>query len=967
MSGINEGGCRPVSPASHVWGVTMLERERELAVCTAALQRAVRGAGGLIAVEGPPGIGKTELVRAVRVGAAGGGVRVLAARGLEVEREVAFGGVRQLLEPVLRPMSPAGVDRVFSGAATPSRQLFEAAAVDPITSADVAFAMSNALYWVLARLADARPLLVAVDDAQWMDESSMRFLQFLLPRIDELRTLVLVATHPPAAAQNGSLLGPILADPSARVIRLGPLSPSAVAELVRDRLGGDPDPSFAEACVDVTAGNPFYVVELLRELAEQGTRPGAAEADLVRTVSPRSISLVLRVRVARIGGGTQIAGALAVLGDGARLDHVAELAGIATADAVRVADSLTRQSILTSGSELSFAHPILGTAVYTDLGPHQRAQMHARAARLLSAAGAPIDRVAAHLMRAEPAADRWVSATLRTAAAAAHAQGAPETAASYLRRALLEPPDTTTRPAVLLELGSTEASTAHPDATRHLTAALGQTTDPAARAEAALRCAPVLSASGHVDEALVMLEAALRAISEVGDGDRDRQLQLQAELIGWAMVEPSAGSRFVPRLAQIDETLLSDSPGARMMLCLLASWRAWRARDASRAADLAERGLAGGTMLAEKGPEAMQFSQAALTLVCADHLGPAAELISEGHNLAQKHGSRYGWWVASYWRSNLAYRRGALADAEADARVAVDITRSADVVLGTIAATSTLIDTLLERGELAEAVDALRGTRFAQGEVPPQALFALLLAARGRLRLAGGDLDGGLADLLECGRRNDRLELRNSVFAPWRADAALAHRARGELDAARALADEELAVARDWGTAGTIGSAHRLAGLLSSGDEAISLLSEAAHSLAASPARLEYARALVDLGAALRRANHRVAAREPLMRGLDLADRCGAIVLRQRAHAELAAIGAHPRRRRLTGIDGLTASELRVARMAASGLGNLEIAQQLFVTRKTIEKHLGNAYLKLGVNSRDALSAKVGKDTPLMT
>jgi len=270
---------------------------------------------------------------------------------------------------------------------------------------------------------------------------------------------------------------------------------------------------------------------------------------------------------------------------------------------------------------------------------------------------------------------------------------------------------------------------------------------------------------------------------------------------------------------------------------------------------------------------------------------------------------------------------------------------------------SLLIPALLERGALREAEDALSGVAAQMEDLPPQPQFSLLLSGRGRLRLAHGDLAGGLADLHECGRRNEQLGIRHPLVVPWRVDAALAHHGRGELDAARALADEELAAARDWGTPGTIGAAQRLLGLLSSGDEAIALLQQATAALARSPARLEHARALVDLGAALRRANRRTEARAPLSRGLDLADRCGAELLSRRARDELAAAGARPRRVRLSGVDALTPSERRVSQMAARGLSNTEIAQTLFVTRKTVEKHLGNAYAKLGVKSRSDLPA----------
>ena len=154
-----------------------------------------------------------------------------------------------------------------------------------------------------------------------------------------------------------------------------------------------------------------------------------------------------------------------------------------------------------------------------------------------------------------------------------------------------------------------------------------------------------------------------------------------------------------------------------------------------------------------------------------------------------------------------------------------------------------------------------------------------------------------------------------------------------------------------------IGIAHRTLGLVEGGKQGLGLLEEAVRVLDSSPARLEHARALVELGAARRRAGERAAAREPLREGLDLANRCGATRLEERALAELAATGARPRRAMLTGRDALTATEQRIAQMAAEGMSNPEVAQALFVTRKTVENHLGRIYPKLGINSREQLGA----------
>ena len=190
---------------------------------------------------------------------------------------------------------------------------------------------------------------------------------------------------------------------------------------------------------------------------------------------------------------------------------------------------------------------------------------------------------------------------------------------------------------------------------------------------------------------------------------------------------------------------------------------------------------------------------------------------------------------------------------------------------------------------------------------------------------------------------------------PWRRWAVEGLRLLDRNDEARALADEELALARQWGDPIAIGASLRVLGLVEGGTAGIGLLREAVEVLAGSEARLEHARALVDLGAALRRANQRSEAREPLREGVDLARRVGAFGLAQRANDEIAATGARPRKVLQTGLDALTASERHVAQLAAEGMSNKDIAQTLFVTIKTVEVHLSHAYRKLQITSRAQL------------
>ena len=197
----------------------------------------------------------------------------------------------------------------------------------------------------------------------------------------------------------------------------------------------------------------------------------------------------------------------------------------------------------------------------------------------------------------------------------------------------------------------------------------------------------------------------------------------------------------------------------------------------------------------------------------------------------------------------------------------------------------------------------------------------------------------------------------------WRSEAALARLARGESEQARRLVASEVELARSFGVPRAIGVALRAAGVVAGGDDGATLLAEAASALEESPARLEQARALTELGSALRRGGRRKDARECLALALDIAHGCRATALAQRARDELVGAGARPRRERLSGVEALTPSEARIVRMAADGLANREIAQALFVTARTVETHLTHAYQKLGIASREELPSALGEQT----
>jgi DNA-binding CsgD family transcriptional regulator len=262
---------------------------------------------------------------------------------------------------------------------------------------------------------------------------------------------------------------------------------------------------------------------------------------------------------------------------------------------------------------------------------------------------------------------------------------------------------------------------------------------------------------------------------------------------------------------------------------------------------------------------------------------------------------------------------------------------------------------LLERGDL----DGARTTAGLDDQEAPRfgesATSVKLLDARARVLLAGGDAEAALAVWREMGAIATRSMMCNPGLFPWRPGAALAAARLGKLDEARRFADEELEAVRRHGGPAGIGVALTVRGTIERPREGLSWLAEGVAVLEASPAELELARALVQQGTALRVAGRRNDAREPLRRGLDIADRCGAARLVVRAREELVAAGGRPRRARLSGAAALTPSERRVAELVAGGLSNREAAEALFVTKKAVEFHLGNVYRKLGVRGRNEL------------
>ncbi|HEU5215766.1 MAG TPA: AAA family ATPase [Gaiellaceae bacterium] len=947
-------------------GRPLLERSAELARIESALAGARNGAGRFVVVEGPAGIGKTELLAAARAAAADGGMRVLRSRGTELEREFAFGVARQLFEPPLAEAAElergdllhdaAGVAAGFLGLPGAPPRVAE----PPASGVDPSFAILHGLYWLCANLSAPKPLCVVVDDAHWADAPSLRYLAFLLTRLHELNVALLVASRPRETGTDVELLATLTADPAAEVIRLPPLTRTAVAHLVESTLARAPDADFVDACLRATRGTPFLVCELVDALRDEGISPTAEAAREVERIGGQTVGRSIRLRLRRLPDhAEQLARALAVL-EQSDLLHAASLAGLEAPQAADAADVLAAAGIVEPGRPLTFVHPIVRSGVYAELSGAERAQGHRRAAELLAELPGAKERVAEHLLAGEPAAETWVVDRLVEAARAAARKGAPESAAVFLRRALEEPPPAADRPALLLELGMAEALAGLADWSEHLRLAVDAAPDPEAAAGAARVLALALLRTQRIAEAVEVLD---RASSPLGSRDAELALQLEAEAVLAGMLDPATAPAMASRRDALRRRADVDL-GSPPELSAVASFVSVLTNEpAEVGAELASRALLTG----ERPGELPWFTSAtfvwAFSLLWAERYAQVRPLLDSfiAEARASGDGGRLALGLAS--RGWLALRRGDLSGAEVDTRTALAATELPAPPIYRVLNGGLLVKTLVDQGELEAAEEALAPLDSeAESEYVPNGVLRL---ARGRLRMEQARSAEGLEDFLGVGELLTRAAITCPGLLPWRSEAALAQLALGDSESARRLAEEELELARAFGAPRALGVAKRAAGLVAAGDRGELLLREALEAFDHGDARLERARALADLGAMLRRRNRRTEARELLREALDTAHRAGANRLAEQAETELRATGARPRRVVLTGLDSLTASERRVAELAGGGLTNREIAQTLFVTTRTVEGHLTSVFRKLQLDSREELPAALAEGAPV--
>ncbi|HXH98322.1 MAG TPA: AAA family ATPase [Gaiellaceae bacterium] len=917
--------------------VTMeiIGREEELAAVDAFLDGIEEGPSALV-LSGEPGIGKTVLWEA-GVGLADGTCCLLSHRSAEAEAALSFTGLSDLLAPVFDEVGPL--------LAPFRRRALEVALllVEPDDGAPDPRAIGLALLDVLRTLAEQSPVLLALDDLQWLDPSSAGVLQIALRRLEDERVRLLATVRRPS--DTASLVGLETSFPEDRRshLELGPLSLAALRRLLGERIGLELTRPEVARVRAASAGNPFFALEFGRELVRTGTRPSAGQELRV----PESLQELLGDRLARLP--TETGDVLLEVAALARptVDVIAEAHG----DRQRVVEALeaaVREAVVeVDGSQIRFVHPLLASICYQQAPVWKRRAVH----RALAAALPDVEGRARHLALSADGPDAVVASHLDTAGEQAAARGAPvaagelfelaaeltpddpalgrrrlvraaqchrltdgDRAAALLEQLLDDVPPGFERADVLFELVSTQR--ADSDTMIEL---LGEALVEAEGDDVRLTRilgyrAWIRLFQADVRAALADARASLEKAERVGDPDR-----IAAAIGGVATAESRAGeftSGLLERGVEIEERLglvleYRESPSVALTRRLIGQGELGQARailekmDASAAArgDQRFRGLVAGSL-------------ARLEWFAGDWQA-AVELVERAAEINEQTNPAHA----------PAYTGRLRALSEADLGRVEQARASASAALSASEAMFDREWTILIRGVL------------------------------GRLELMLGDVKAALGYLGQLPGQLLSMGYQDPTAPLW-ADAIEALVAAGELDQARSVLESYQASAERLGSPWALAVADRCRGLLVAreGDlpAAFAYLERSRAELERLPFLLERGRTLLCLGTVRRQAQQRRAAREALEEALEIFEELGAQLWAERARAEFGRISG-----RAPASEELTETERRVAELAAQGRTNKEIATELFMGVSTVEAHLSRVYRKLGIRSRAGLAGRL--------
>jgi DNA-binding CsgD family transcriptional regulator len=398
-------------------------------------------------------------------------------------------------------------------------------------------------------------------------------------------------------------------------------------------------------------------------------------------------------------------------------------------------------------------------------------------------------------------------------------------------------------------------------------------------------------------------------------------------------------------------------PAELALLSKALMMRLWAGEERVEVLTAARRLVDEGRLTVDDAADSQVPWQTIASLSWADDYDTAREALGIAFADARRRGSVLAFALAGVLRARQMLWTGPVDEAVHDARTAWDALPAGSIYRASAA--YCLVSGLVEQADGGAAAAVLRALAASVSADPPF-FAAWRRMAQGRLAAHRHGAGSALEAFLAVGRLHAKLLIVNPAVLPWRSEAALAARRLGQLDRAHALADEELRLAERFGAPRAIGVARRAAGLIAGGDDAIDLLRAAAGVLEGCGARVEHARTLGELGAAVRRRGHPAQARPVLREALALAEDVGASTVAAAARTELRVAGGRAPRRATTPVDRLTPAERRVAELAAAGRSNRQIANALFVTVKAVEWHLGNTYRKLDARGRSDLPSALG-------
>jgi DNA-binding CsgD family transcriptional regulator len=922
----------------------LLERDTEAAYVAEALNAAAAGTSSLLLLTGPLGIGRTALLHRLPL-LAGEDVRVLRVNAAPMEQDFAFGVVRQLFDSLLTGARPEQSERWLREHGDFARKIFadDSMPLGESRSVTPSETVLNGLRSLLAVVGADNPLLILVDDLQWADAPSLSWLAYLVKRLHGLRAVLVCALRDGEPRARELTLREIT-DSAQRVLRPAPLSLGAVKEMVLDQFGEPGDEEFARVCHEISAGNPLFLRSVLAAVAADGHRPTAEHTEAARLQRPAQ----LRERLAgwmrsQPQPVRDVAAAIAVLGDQGAPELMARLAGLDEIGFTSALRALDHLGLLAAEREPRFLHRVVQDAVESSMTVAERERLHDAAAALLYGNGSSAELVAAQLMAVTASQHPWSVEVLRSAADTALRRGVPETAARYLRRALLDASMSgESRGRLLIDLATAERGFDPAACERHISQAVPLLTTPRHRAAAALRISPhiVGTVPPAVTDLLHQVAEDLGPAAVLDGSARDAALRLEARLRHAGHEDPAELAAAVERLSALGEEPPLDSAAERELVAVLLNAAMFSSRrPASEVARLACRVL-------EREPAISDRVQSPLPLVAIALFSADSVRGINSWPSPERHAPRQDVTAVDALvhaeQALILMARGRAARAREPAERAM---RLADAywpeagLLATVALTTVALE--LDDPELVERLLDEAGRRRSAS----LALTASLQLLKASQDVRYGRWTSALDTLLACGRQLDAAGWHNPVIFRWRPWAAALQQRIGDSRAALALAEEEHARAEAWGAPVALGRALRLKGWLHDGAYATDLLRESADVLRASANELELARSLALLA---RRLDGGAEAAAMLREAGALASACGAPWLVKRAEQ-----GHDTPAPRLEA--ALTRTERTVVSLAGGGFTNQEIASRLGVSSRAVEKHLTHAYRKLDISGRREL------------